>query len=102
MEMFLVTAAISLLGVVVSAALFLAATHDVRGSAPTAHKAEQPLPASRFFADDRAPRPDRVPVETIVLQIERHVRLEQAAAESFHFAPTADALHSRTVSHLVH
>ncbi len=47
-------------------------------------------------------QPGRVPIEALLLQIERHVQLEQAAAESFHFAPTVEALHSRTMSPLVH
>jgi hypothetical protein len=43
-----------------------------------------------------------VPVEVLLLQLERHVRLEQAAAESFHLCPTTAALHMRTASPLVH
>jgi hypothetical protein len=38
----------------------------------------------------------------LLLQIDRHVRLEQAAAESFLDAPTTASLHSRTTSPLVH
>ena len=43
-----------------------------------------------------------VPIEVLLLQIERHVRLEQAAAESFHDAPTVEALHAPTTSPLMH
>jgi hypothetical protein len=36
------------------------------------------------------------------LQIERHVRLEQAAAEAFRDYPTAETLQTLTTSPLVH
>jgi hypothetical protein len=48
---------------------------------------------------DTAPR---VPIEALLLQIERHIRLEQAAAESFLDYPTVESLHTRTMSPLVH
>jgi hypothetical protein len=98
MEMFLMGLALSLLGVVVSAACFAAATRDERRQAPAR---DAPVVAPpRFFAGEALP--PRVPIEALLLQIERHVRLEQAAAESFLHAPTAETLHSRTMSPLVH
>lgn len=104
MEMFLSVLALSLVGVLVSAVLFAAAL-------PQPHEPEAAIEtpviqAGRFFADDR--RRDLpsaispVPVEVLLLQLERHVRLEQAAAESFHWSPTPEALHMHTVSPLVH
>jgi hypothetical protein len=58
----------------------------------------------RFFAPQMIV-PDgaqaRVPIEALLLQIENHVRLEHAAAESFVEYPTAALLHSKTVSPLV-
>ena len=62
--------------------------------------------APKFF-EQRGPRTDRVlqppvPLEVLLLQIEHHVRLEQAAAESFHLAPTVESLHRHTASPLVH
>lgn len=56
-----------------------------------------------FFAEE-APEFEaapRIPLEVLVSQIQRHVRLEQAAAESFLHVPTAESLHSRTTSPLV-
>lgn len=101
MEMFLMVVAMSLMGVAVCAILFAAATRDVR--APAVQPAEQPVrEMPRFFADRPHIQPGRVPIEALLLQIERHVQLEQAAAESFHFSPTVEALHSRTMSPLVH
>lgn len=64
--------------------------------------ASEPRPAAappRFFAES-TPRyaPSRIPVEVLLSRIERHVRLEQAAAESFVEAPTTESLHSGTAS----
>ncbi|MDE3198101.1 MAG: hypothetical protein KGN84_17260 [Acidobacteriota bacterium] len=59
--------------------------------------------ASHFFTSPQA-RPlemPRVPVEALLSQLESHVRLEQAAAESFVADPTSALLHSRTASPFV-
>ena len=58
------------------------------------------VPAPRFFAGEPVNRltDTQFPLETLLSQIERHVRLEQAAAETFLDVPTRDALHSRTTS----
>ena len=114
MEMFLVGLCLSVFGLAVSAIAFGAATRDEReqvkpGVQPELKPALK-LPAPRFFVDAPAlldspaiamPR-TQVPIEVLLLQIERHVRLEQAAAESFHEYPTTESLHSRTASPLVH
>ena len=97
MEMFLMAVVMSVLGTVVCAALFAAATREERVEAP--RPVEQPaLAPQRFFASAAAatpaaepPRPDAarlVPVEALLLQIEQHIRLEQAAAESFLHTPS--------------
>jgi hypothetical protein len=107
MEMFLMALALSLLGVAVSAALFAAATRgvDEPGELDAARAARRPAAETRFFVEvppaTAPPRP-LVPVELLLLQIERHVRLEQAAGESFLQAPTAQSLHCRTSSPLMH
>jgi hypothetical protein len=103
MEMFLTIAVMSFLCAVVSAALFGAATRQPSGQP---QYSEAPLlldspDAQRFFIGDRTPQP-RVPIEAFLLQLERHVQLEQAAAESFTYAPTAESLHVRSMSPLVH
>jgi hypothetical protein len=55
----------------------------------------------RFFADSTAlPAADREPLDAVLLQLERHVRLEQAAAESFLHNPTTESLHHPTASPL--
>ena len=106
MEMFLMALALSLLGVTVSAIAFAAAAHNGPGEpGPEAPSKREPLaaPSDGFFIE--APSPvmaTQVPIEVLLLQIERHVRLEHAAAEAFQQAPTPELLHIRTASPLVH
>jgi hypothetical protein len=116
MEMFLMAICLTFFGVAVSAMAFGAATSDVReqeASATLDSKLDEALASmpERFFARDTAPTASvpgpvttvpRVPIEVLLAQIERHVRLEHAAAESFLYDPTAESLHSRTTSPLVH
>jgi hypothetical protein len=106
MEMFLMAACMSLFGLAVSALAFGAASS---GTDRAARQPEERIPAalpSHFFADEQLERVaaagTQIPIEVLLLQIERHVRLEQAAAESFLQVPTAASLHSRTASPLVH
>lgn len=106
MEMFLSVLALSLVGVIVSAVLFAAAAPREQEPAVAVPDAARVIQGARFFAEDRRreipPAISPVPIEVLLLQLERHVRLEQAAAESFHWSPTAEALHMHTVSPLVH
>jgi hypothetical protein len=57
----------------------------------------------RFFAASpvRPAEASQVPIEALLIQIERHVRMEKAAAETFLEVPTPDALHSRSASPLL-
>ena len=102
MVMFTTILIMSLLAVAVCAAAFGAAT---RGEAQPEAQPERrlALEPSRFFASPAAkPAQDpSVPVEVLLSQIERHVRLEQAAAEAYLDGPTRDSLHSRTASPLL-
>lgn len=119
MEMFLMGVCISLFGLAVTAAAFGSATqHEQRQTEalPEREALAQAVPAHFFGADTAAAAPDpppdlpkvlpempaRVPIEALLLQIDNHVRLEQAAAESFLQYPTTALLHSRTCSPLVH
>jgi hypothetical protein len=108
MEMFLMAAIMSLLAVAVCAVLFAAATRDEREAPrPAVQAAREPqrffvaAPAARSGAARDAMEPELVPVEALLLKIEQHIRLEQAAAESFLNRPTDESLHSRTTSRLV-
>jgi len=111
MEMFLTVAVMSLLAVAVSAILFAAATRsgEPEATTPARLAAQEP---QRFFASAPAAaaaapaapagkETESVPIEALLLKIEQHIRLEQAAAESFVHAPTGASLHSRTTSRLV-
>jgi hypothetical protein len=61
------------------------------------------LDPPKFFAGDlaRPAEPKPVPLEVLLSHIDRHVRLEQAAAETFLDVPTPESLHSRTASPFV-
>lgn len=101
MELFLMVAALSVLGVAVSAMAFGAATRGLPDE--TEAKASQVptvLLKTRFFVADATP--ERASIDALLLQIERHVQLEQAAAESFLSDPNAESLHVRSMSPLVH
>lgn len=109
MEMLLMGACLSIFGLAVACLAFGAATNgaDERESvAPAASKAATKAAAvpARFFVEQpeyAAAARNGVPIEALLLQIENHVRLEQAAAESFVECPTSSLLHSRTASPFV-
>jgi hypothetical protein len=102
MLMFLTILSMSLLALLACVAAFGLATRteeqpQVR---PEPRLAVEP---PRFFAAPVA-RPveaTQVPIEVLLSQIERHVRMEQAAAEAFLEVPTPDSLHSSTASPLL-
>jgi hypothetical protein len=113
MVMFLMVLCMSVFGLAVCSLAFGAATRGLPTSeeAPLAAAVDERLAAvpERFFVRDAAPQPaaagrlvPTVPIEVFLAQIERHIRLEQAAAESFLSAPSLESLHGRTVSPLVH
>ena len=101
MEMFVTLVVLSVLGTLVFGMLLVAAPTR---STPAPQELPTPvmLPAARFFVENLPQPSTQVPIEVLLLQIERHVRLEQTAAESFVGLPTRELLHSRTVSPLVH
>ena len=88
----------SVLALAMAAVAFGAATRPER-SEPRISAQPQAKPAARFFVESMAQ--PRVPIEALLAQIENHVRLEQAAAESFVEYPTSALLHSKTSSPFV-
>ena len=101
MVMFATILIMSLLAVALCAAAFAAAT---RGEAQPEAQPERRLVLEppRFFASPAAkPAEAALPVEVLLSQIERHVRLEQAAAEAYLDVPTRDSLHVSTPSPLL-
>ncbi len=105
MEMFLILLCMSFFGLAVAALGFKATAP----SEPTAEPVQAALPEvkaipERFFADRTVPAIPphaHVPIEVLLQQIENHVRMEQAAAESFVRIPTHAHLHTKTSSPLV-
>ena len=97
--------ALSLVGVLVSGVLFAAASR----AAQPAERSALVAPAiaageERFFMMrppvSTVPAGTRITADVLALQIERHVRLEQAAAERFHQFPSVEALRTPTLSPL--
>jgi hypothetical protein len=105
MEMLLVGICLSVFGFAVAAAAFGAATRTHEEDPATQPEVEpvKAAQSARFFAMPipvTATQP-RIPIEALLLQIENHVRLEQAAAQSFIEYPNPAVLHSKTTSTLV-
>jgi hypothetical protein len=99
MEMFLTVMALSLASVLVSGVLFVIATREREEALAPVLGAVTADDEERFFIwQPVSDRPFRS--EAIALQIERHVRLERAAAEAFLQLPTVEALRVRTLSPL--
>ncbi len=101
MLMFLAILSMSLLALAACVAAFSMAT----STEPSAEK--QParrvvVDPPRFFARPtvKASEASVVPIEVLLREVERHVRLEQAAAEAYLDRPTREALHSPTSSTL--
>lgn len=111
MEMLLMGLCMAVFGMGVAAAAFGAATRSESPNSPL--QPQLPLvkaaAPARFFSDRAAITPTvppvalprQVPIEVLLLQIENHVRMEQAAAESFLAFPTQARLHSKTTSPFV-
>ena len=99
MFMFLTLLVASLVITAVCAALLSAAGPVGKPSVET----EIEVQPSRFFAGDIVPAgdPRPIPVDMLLSQIERHVRLEQAAAERFVRVPTQASLQAPTESKFV-
>lgn len=102
MEMLLTVLAMSMLGVAVSAMLFAAATRETPAAIEAPADVRRGSP-SEFFTEGRQVLVSPpVSVDVLLLQIEGHVRMEQAAVEAFLAMPTAENLHTPTRSPLVH
>ena len=106
MEMFLMVLCLSMFGLAVTVAAFGAAVQPVQPppeAKPVQPPAWKPATAYFFASDMKMPPPlePQVPIEALLLQIDNHVRLEQAAAESFLQYPTSALLHSKTISKFV-
>ncbi len=98
---------VSAFGLAVVALAFRASTRPESSEAtvrPDLPLTKAAVPARLFPAQVAMPpalKPQQVPIELLLLQIENHVRLEQAAAESFIEFPTQALLRSKTTSTFV-
>lgn len=107
MEMLLMALCLSMFGLAVTAMAFGAATRPEKSASPARPEVRPPkaVAPERFFADPVAPLPSPpgsyVPTEVLLAKIEHHVRLEQAAAQSFLESPSHAQLHTKTTSELV-
>ncbi|HEY6972641.1 MAG TPA: hypothetical protein VJA94_25760 [Candidatus Angelobacter sp.] len=105
MEMFLMVLCVSVLGLGVAVMAFGAATRSETPTQTVQPVVSAKVAPARFFSDHVVPAipmpTPQIPIEVLLHQIESHVRLEQAAAESFVNFPTHDVLHSKTTSPFV-
>ena len=115
MEMLLMGLCMSVFGLGIAALAFGAATRSQSSDSSSNSKVQPQLPlvkaaaSARFFSDRAAAIPavppvvpaSQVPIEVLLLQLENHVRMEQAAAESFIAFPSQDRLHTKTTSPFV-
>ena len=106
MEMLLMGACLSMFGLAVMCLAFGAATRDERAEESAGLEKLEAMKIAapeHFFVEGPLPVPvhAKVPIEALLAQLENHVRLEEAAAESYMRAPNATLLHSRTISPLV-
>lgn len=94
----------SALGIAICAALLKAASPAEAAPVQLQPELAVEAAAPRFFAvrsKDAERDHEMVPIELLISRIERHVQLEQAAAETFLDVPTTEALQSRTTSALL-
>lgn len=101
MEMLLTLLTIS--GVLTVLSVFcLKAALTLNPSQPESQPEKKPALDSRFFAGDVTAVPSTmIPREVLLMQIERHVRIEQAVAENYLELPTRENLHSLSSSQFV-
>ncbi len=111
MEMLLMGLCMSVFGLGIAALAFGAATRSQSSDSNSNSKVQPQLPlvqavAPAHFFSNRVVvppvvSPQQVPIEVLLLQIENHVRMEQAAAEMFLAYPSQTRLHSKTTSPFV-
>ena len=89
----------SVLGLAMAAMAFGAATRPERTGPSVPAQPRAAKPKAKFFVEPMTQ--PRIPIEALLAQIENHVRLEQAAAESFVEYPTTALLRSKTSSSFV-
>jgi hypothetical protein len=106
MGMFLMLLGLALVVAASQAVILAYLWRESRNAAAPAIDAADVVGPPQFFqasigrSAQASPGSARVPL--LLQRLEQHIRLEQAAAESFHQFPTAAALHKHTASPLLH
>ena len=95
MQAILMAFAICLLGVMVTVLLFSLAMGLEQDEDEVQPSAANQLPPGQFFLDEalQAAAEPGAPTNSILLQLEQHVRKEQQAAEEFLQGPSPESLH---------
>jgi hypothetical protein len=103
MMMLLTILCTSLFVTVICGAALLKAAHRDEEASEIRGERKIAIDPPRFFAGDlmRPASTPKLPLELLLTQLERHVRLEQAAAETFLDRPTPESLHSPSASRFV-
>jgi hypothetical protein len=100
MMMFLSLLCISLLAVAVLSVIVYGTSPRDAARPDLRPETTLSLGQSQFFAGDLTAPPVRppLPIDAVIAQLERHVRLEQASAESFVEIPAPETLHAPAAS----
>jgi len=102
MEAILIIFSICVIGVIATVLLFSVAMRS-RGEEEGPQASEGlSSPTGRFFLEEiRDPGPrGSIPADALLLQLERHFRLEEQAAVSFLEGPSVESLHAPSFSPL--
>ena len=102
MEAILITFSICVIGVMATVLLFSVAMRS-RGEEEEPQASEGlPSPTGRFFLEETPGFRAHVsiPADALLLQLERHFRLEEQAAVSFLEGPSLESLHAPSFSPL--
>ena len=103
MDVLLISFSLCLLGVMVTVLLFSIAMRPDEEEEPNTPR-KNSAPSEGFFLDGATgshPQPE-APSNSILLDLERHVRIEQEAAKTFLEGPSPESLHAPSDSPLWH
>ena len=102
MEAILITFSICVIGVIATISLFSVAMRSQGEEEEPQASEGLPSPTGRFFLEE-IPNPGAhggIPSDALLLQLERHFRLEEQAAVTFLEGPSLESLHAPSSSPL--
>jgi len=102
MQPILIAFSIALVGVMGTVLLFSVAMRHREDEEEVSAPTRAPTSTGQFFLDEAAdPHPGSdLSSDALRVRVERHVRLEQKAAEGFLRSPSAESLQTRSASQL--